>query len=210
LAVSGGRDIVPEINRLLNLQSFVFKVATQDYHPANHISFASVHPPPNNQPFESFIEMKDVLGEQPGNSMQQRLWPDHCVQGTSGAELVDELDVNQIDLFVRKGMDERVEMYSAFSDNFGNMTAGAGGCSHDLAKVLHDKGVSDVFVVGLAGDYCVKETAIGAARAGFSTFLIEECQRCVDLKAWQDAKKYLTTSSVKVVSIDSEEVKRLG
>lgn len=181
-----------------------------DYHPQNHISFASNHPAPNNRPFESFIEMKNIIAERPDETMQQRLWPDHCVQGTTGAEIVDELDAQKADLVVRKGMDERVEMYSAFTDNFGNMVGKGHSCSHDLAAILHEKGVSDVYVVGLAGNYCVKDTAIGAARAGFSSYVIGECQKSTDDAGWEDSKEPLAAASVKIISMDSEEVQRLG
>jgi len=209
LAVSGGRDIASLINTLLNEPAFAFKVATQDYHPKTHISFASNHPPPNNKPFESFIDMKNHVGGKPEETMQQRLWPVHCVQGTIGAEIIDEIDMSKIDLTIQKGMDERVEMYSAFSDSFGNMTAGAGGVSHDLADVLHAKHISHVYVVGLAGDYCVKATAIGAAKAGFETYVIEEGQRCVDPAAWTQCLEDLKKEGVKVVSLESEEVAKV-
>ena len=88
--------------------------------------------------------------------MKQRLWPVHCVQSTPGSDIIDEIDMSKVDLVIHKGMDARVEMYSAFSDSFGNLTAGQGGVSHDLESILKEKGISHVYVVGLAGDYCVK------------------------------------------------------
>jgi nicotinamidase-related amidase len=141
--------------------------------------------------------------------MKQRLWPVHCVQGTKGAELVHELDADKIDLIVKKGQSTKVEMYSAFTDSFGNLTYGKGGVSHDLAQELTSRDVSDVFVVGLAGDYCVNFTALGAAKAGFRTFLIEEAQRCVDPSSWPDVKSELERGGVHVVSKKSEEVQSL-
>ena len=197
------------INELLNAPGLDFRVATMDYHPKDHISFASNHPPPNNKPFESFIDVQNHVAAKPEETMQQRLWPVHCVQDTKGAELVDELNTNKIDLILHKGMDKRVEMYSGFSDSFGNLTAGTGGVSHDLATVLSDRGITEVYVVGLAGDYCVNFTALGSAKAGFTTYVIEEGQRCVDPGAWSSVKAEFEKAGVQVVSVDSEEIKRL-
>lgn len=193
---------------MLASPKFAVKVATQDYHPTDHISFASNHEPPNNKPFESYIDMKNLVANKPEETMKQRLWPVHCVQGTKGAELIDELDVSKVDIFVKKGMDSRVEMYSAFADSFGNLTAGEGGVSHDLAEELKKRGVKSVVVVGLAGDYCVGSTAIDAAKAGFNVSLVEEAQRCVDDAAWQDYKPTLAKKSVKVVSVEHDEIKQ--
>lgn len=130
------------------------KVATKDYHPADHISFASNHT--DAKPFETFIDVKNHVGGKPEEAMKQRLWPVHCVQGTSGSDIIDEINMTKVDLVIQKGMDARVEMYSAFSDSFGNLTAGQGGVSHDLESIFTEKGITHVYVVGLAGDYCVK------------------------------------------------------
>jgi hypothetical protein len=100
--------------------------------------------------------MKNHVGGKPEETMKQRLWPVHCVQGTSGSDIIDEIDMSKVDLVIQKGMDARVEMYSAFSDSFGNLTAGQGGVSHDLESIFKEKGITHVYVVGLAGDYCVK------------------------------------------------------
>lgn len=183
-------------------------MATQDYHPTDHISFASNHGP-DYKPFESYIDMKNLVANKPEETMKQRLWPVHCVQGSKGAELIDELDVSKVDIFVKKGMDARVEMYSAFADSFGNLTAGKGGVSHDLAEELKNRGVKNVVVVGLAGDYCVGSTAIDAAKAGFSVSLVEEAQRCVDAAAWEDFKSTLAKQSVKVVSVKDDEIQKM-
>ncbi|KAL6253335.1 NAD(+) salvage pathway protein [Rhinocladiella similis] len=209
LAVAGGRDIVPLINRLLGSRKFVTKVATQDWHPRDHISFATNHPPPNNKPFECFVDMQNLVANKPAHTMKQRLWPVHCVQQTKGAETLDEIDLSEVNAIVHKGMDSRVEMYSAFSDSFGNMTAGAGGVNIDLAAFLKERQTTHVYVVGLAGDYCVKETALGAARAGFTTYLIEEAQKCVDPSSWSDIKAELSQGSVSLISIDSDESRRV-
>lgn len=121
------------------------------------------------------------------------------------------VDVKKMDVIVKKGMDERVEMYSAFADAFGNRDCVAsGGASADLEVVLREKGVTDVFIVGIAGDYCVKCTAIDAAERGFRTYVIEEATKCVDPgKAWEDAKTELAARGAKVVRLDGPEMKRL-
>ncbi|KIW19265.1 hypothetical protein PV08_03559 [Exophiala spinifera] len=209
LAVAGARDIIPLINRLLGSSKFVIKVATQDWHPRDHISFATNHPPPNNKPFESFVDVRNLVANKPEQTMKQRLWPVHCLQQTKGAEILEEIDLSKVDAIVYKGMDSRVEMYSAFSDSFGNMTAGAGGVNVDLAALLTEQQITHVYVVGLAGDYCVKESALGAARAGFTTYLIEEAQKCVDPSSWSDIKAELSQGSVSLINIDSHESQRV-
>lgn len=141
--------------------------------------------------------------------MKQRLWPVHCVQGTKGAMIVEEIDKHKSNLTVKKGMDSRVEMYSAFADSFGNLTAGYGGVSHDLASIFKEKGVTDVYVVGVAGDYCVKFTALDAAKAGFAVYVIDEGTKCVDPNSWEAVKEEFKQYSVKVVNLDSAEVKRV-
>lgn len=209
LAVTGGRDLAPLIDKLVSLPGFAIKVATQDWHPRSHVSFASNHPPPGNKPFEHHVDVKNWVAGKEHETTKQRLWPVHCVQGTSGAAIIDEIDANKFDLRVRKGMDERVEMYSVFADSFGNMVAGSGGVSHDLAKILSDRGISHVYVVGLAGDYCVRATALDAARAGFVSFVIEEGTKCVSKADWDDVKRDLEEHHVKIISINGEEVGRV-
>ncbi|RMZ76226.1 hypothetical protein DV738_g5055, partial [Chaetothyriales sp. CBS 135597] len=203
LAVAGGRETIPLINSLLASPGFVVKVATQDFHPKDHVSFASNHPGPNNKPFESLVEIKNLVANKPEETMLQRLWPDHCVQGTAGAEFVEGLDLDNVDVFVQKGMDSRVEMYSAFADSFGNLTGGAGGVNLDLAKTLKQRGVTQVYVVGLAGDFCVKFTALDAAKAGFEVIVIEDAQRCVDPGAWNQLRHELMPDKVEPMSVRS-------
>ncbi|KAF2737710.1 Isochorismatase hydrolase [Polyplosphaeria fusca] len=173
LAVPGGRDIVPTINKLLSLP-FAVKIATKDFHPQDHISFASNHPPPNNVPFESMITIKNP--ENPDETEETRLWPDHCVQGTKGSELLPELDISQVQHIVEKGHDKRVEMYSAFADPFTKPNISRS----NLAKLLSDAHISDVYVVGLAADYCVKFTALDAQKEGFKTWVVGEATKPVD------------------------------
>lgn len=142
--------------------------------------------------------MPNLVGNKPEQTMKQRLWPVHCVQGTEGAELVDGLNIEKVDIVLKKGMDHRVEMYSAFADSFGNLAGAAGGVSEDLAKSLKERDVKDAFVVGLAGDYCVKCTAIDAVKAGFSVTLLEDVQRCVDSAAWEATIPDLQAATVKL------------
>ena len=153
--------------------------------------------------------MQNLVADRPEETMSQRLWPDHCVQGTLGSEFVDGLQIKLIDTIVQKGKDSRVEMYSAFSDSFGNLTAGAGGVNLDLAKLLKDRDVTEAYVVGLAGDYCVKFTALDAAKSGFNTFVIEDAQRCVDSGTWDEVREEFAKKGVTVVNMQSPEVQRM-
>lgn len=171
--MQGGRDIVPLVNELLSLP-FAVTIATKDFHPQDHISFASNHPPPNNVPFASLISINNPLN--PEETQETRLWPDHCVQGTKGSELLPELEVAKVNHIVEKGQDKRVEMYSAFADPFMNPTVSRS----KLAQILHDSGVTDVYVAGLAADYCVKYTALDAHREGFKTWVVGDATRAVD------------------------------
>lgn len=182
------------------------KIATQDFHPEDHISFASNHPPPNNRPLESFIDLKNPAEGRGHETKSQRLWPVHCVQNTQGCSIIPEIDAEKIDLVVQKGMDPQVEMYSAFSDAFGNIDQEKG-VSTDLAKTLHGKGITDVYVVGVAGDYCVRYTATGAARSGFKSYVIDEGTKSVDPgEGWKETTQAFNDQGVKLVHLDGEEV----
>lgn len=194
-----GRNIAKTVNDLL-LLPFALKVATKDYHPPDHISFASNHPPPDNVPFSSQISIRNPYN--PSEVQTTLLWPVHCVQGTKGAEIVPELDTSKIDHIVEKGQDKRVEMYSAFADPFRSPSV----TQSDLEGTLKNAGVTHVYCVGLAMDYCVKFTAIDAASAGFKTFVVSEGTKAVDPDAWQDVEKQLQNAGVAMVSVNSEEV----
>ncbi|KAI2792572.1 hypothetical protein POX_b02610 [Penicillium oxalicum] len=212
LAVQDGRTIAPLINNLLSQPGWVARIATQDWHPANHISFASNHPPPDNRPFESFAKMNNPAPDKKEESMPLQLWPDHCVAATSGADLIPEIDTRFIDYFVRKGMDPQIEMYSAFADAFGNLdpTVTARSVSEDVASILVKKGVTDVFAVGLAGDYCVKCTAIDAVKAGFRSWVIDQGTKCVVPENWAKVKEELRVAGVSVIHADDPIVKKLS
>jgi nicotinamidase-related amidase len=188
---------VPLVNELLALP-FSVKIATKDYHPTDHISFASNHPAPDNIPFVSIITIKNPLN--PEEVQETRLWPDHCVQGTKGAELLQELDVGKIHHVVEKGQDKRVEMYSAFADPFLNPTVSRS----RLAQILHDAGVTDVYVAGLAADYCVKYTALDARREGFKTWVVADATRAVDPSTL--AKVYAQYDQVGINVVDKSHV----
>ncbi|KAJ6626027.1 Isochorismatase-like protein [Mycena sp. CBHHK59/15] len=194
LAVSGGRDIVPVINSLLASPLFDVKVATKDWHPADHISFAANHPEPNNRPFECFAKVVNPYNA--SESYETRLWPVHCVQGTPGARLVPELDVDKVDKIIEKGQDKRVEMYSAFADPFENPRV----AQSELQGYLKEQSVGKVYVVGLAMDYCVKATAEDAAKEGFTTFIIEDATKAVDAgEGWTKAKAEMQGRGIKFV-----------
>ncbi|KAJ5574265.1 isochorismatase family hydrolase [Penicillium hispanicum] len=211
LAVQDGRSIAPLINSLLAQPGFVTRIATQDYHPPNHISFASNHPSPNNRPFESFIEMRNPAPGKEDETKLQQLWPIHCVADTPGAAIIPEIDADRFDILVQKGKHSQVEMYSAFADAFGNLdpTVTKQSVSVDITSELQAKGVTDVFVVGLAGDYCVKCTAVDAVKAGFRSWLIEEGTKCVVPAGWAQIKEELRTAGVSVIQADDAVMKRL-
>jgi nicotinamidase/pyrazinamidase len=162
LAVAQGDEVVPVANRLMPEYELV--VATQDWHPANHRSFASQHP---GRHVGEVIEL---------DGLAQILWPDHCVQGTRGAEFAPGLDVAGIQHVVQKGTDRNIDSYSGF---FGNARRKATG----LEEYLRGKGVDEVHIVGLATDYCVKFTALDAVALGLRTVVLTEGVRGVDLKA---------------------------
>jgi len=140
------------------------------------------------------------------------LWPDHCVVGTAGNELVKELDVEKIDLVLVKGTDSRVEMYSAFRPPLADPPLRES--ESGLEDILKEKGVTDVYFVGLAGDYCVRFSAIDCAKvkdAGWNTYVIEEGIRSVDpVAGWEEARADMLDAGVKVVSVKDGVVQRVG
>jgi nicotinamidase/pyrazinamidase len=161
LAVPDGDAVIPVANRLQPL--FPLVVATQDWHPANHGSFAANHP--GKKPFEQ-IDL---------NGLPQTLWPVHCVQNTAGAELAPGLNRERISKVFQKGTDAGVDSYSGFFDNGHRRATG-------MAEWLKSHGVTDVHICGLATDYCVKFTALDAVKSGFKTYLIEDACRGVNLQ----------------------------
>lgn len=160
LAVRDGDAVVGPANRLA--KRFDIVVATQDWHPPGHGSFASSHP--GRKPGE--------MGELDG--LPQVMWPDHCVQGTHGAEFLAGLDRSRWTEVFRKGTDPKIDSYSGFFDNGHRKATG-------LGDWLKARGVTHVFIAGIATDYCVKFTAMDALELGFKTTVIEDACRGVDL-----------------------------
>jgi len=159
--VPRGDEVIAIANRLL--PHFDLVVATQDWHPASHGSFAANHP-----------------GKRPGDrvklaGLEQILWPAHCVQGSRGAELAAGLDITKVARVFHKGTDPALDSYSGLYDNAHRRSTG-------LGEFLKEQGVSDVYVLGLATDYCVRYTAQDAQKAGFRTHVIADACRGVDLK----------------------------
>lgn len=211
MAVPEGRDIVGTVNRLLSMRAFVVRVATKDWHPQDHISFASNHRDASGQPRRPFVDFATVTNplnpDEP--SYETRLWPDHCVQHSAGAALVPELDPGgtHIDVVIEKGTNKDVEMYSAFYDPFKNPRVSDSG----LAALLRDRhAVTHVYVVGLAADYCVRCTALDAQAEGFTTYIVAEGTRAVDSAGWAAQRDEVEAAGVAIVGMDGPEVGRLA
>lgn len=170
LAVAGGDEIVPLVNKLAGRFSNV--VLTQDWHPADHISFASQHA--GKAPFDT-IEL---------DYGPQVLWPDHCVWQTKGAELSRDLNIPHAQLIIRKGYNRAIDSYSGFQEADRETLTG-------LAGYLNERDVGRLFVVGLATDFCVACTALDGAAGGFDVTVIEDATRAIDAngsleQAWAD------------------------
>ncbi|MEM9100270.1 MAG: bifunctional nicotinamidase/pyrazinamidase [Pseudomonadota bacterium] len=168
LAVAGGDEIVPLVNRVQS--RFSVRVLTQDWHPADHTSFAENHA--GGEPF-SLVEM--AYGP-------QVLWPRHCVQGSPGAAFHAALESDRADLVVRKGFRAEIDSYSAFFENDHSTATG-------LAGYLRDRDVSDLVFTGLALDFCVGWSAIDAAKLGFNVTVWEDLCRAIDLDGSLDAAR---------------------
>lgn len=178
LAVPAGDEIIELVNALQPY--FQLVVATQDWHPANHGSFASAHP--DKKPFELTVL----------NGLDQVLWPDHCVESTQGAAFAERLSQTAIEAIFRKGMDTGIDSYSGFFDNGKKKDTG-------LAAYLKGRGVNQVFVVGLAGDYCVGYTALDALESGFRTFVIEDATRPISAEGFEKMKKAISEKGGKII-----------
>lgn len=180
LAVPDGDKVIPVANKLQPL--FPLVVATQDWHPANHGSFAASHP------------SKKVFEQIDLNGLPQTLWPVHCVQNTKGAELALALNRDHIAKIFAKGTDPGIDSYSGLFDNGHRKSTG-------LGEWLKAKGATEVYVCGLATDYCVKFTALDAVEFGFNTYLIEDASRGVNLQPHHvaDAVAEMKRASVTVV-----------
>ncbi len=159
LAVKDGEQVVPIINRIA--RAFANVVITQDWHTPGHISFASTHP--GRKPFET---IKLAYGD-------QVLWPDHCVQGTSSADISKDISIPHAQLIVRKGYHKDMDSYSAFFEADHKTPTG-------LAGYLSQRGIDKAFVAGLATDFCVAWTAIDARKVGLETYVVEDACRGID------------------------------
>lgn len=183
LEVPNGDAIVPVINEIQD--DFDLVVATQDWHPPNHSSFASNHD--GREPFEQ-IKL---------NGMDQTLWPDHCVQGSKGAEFHPDLKTKKVEAIFRKGMDTEIDSYSGFFDNGHEKSTG-------LTGYLKEKGLEDIHFCGLAADICVYFTLKDAVNEGFNATLIEDATKPLDEDEFEKIKKELKEKGVEFVK--SEEM----
>jgi nicotinamidase/pyrazinamidase len=167
LAVAGGDEVVSVANELMPRYPLV--VATQDWHPSEHVSFAVNH-----------------AGRSPGDVIEvhglpQELWPPHCVRDTPGAEFHAELEVDRIDEVVRKGVDPDIDSYSTFFDNARLRATG-------LERLLRERGMAEIHLLGLATDFCVRFSVLDAVDLGFATVVVEDGCRGVELEAGDSAR----------------------
>ena len=184
LGIAGGDEIVPVVNALA--QRFAHVLLTQDWHPPAHISFASAHP--GAQPYGAI--------DTPYGA--QALWPDHCVQASSGAEFHPSLDIPHAELVLRKGFRANIDSYSAFLENDHFTPTG-------LAGYLRERGLSRLFLCGLAYDFCVRFSAIDGTALDFECLVIEDATRAVKLPGSIDATRQ-AFAEAGILRIQSEEI----
>ena len=185
LAVPGGDEIVPVINELQ--QKFDLVIATQDWHPIDHSSFAENHS--GKKEFET-IDL---------NGIDQILWPVHCVQKSDGAAFHSELNSEKIEAIFRKGTNKKIDSYSGFYDNAHLKSTG-------LSGYLKDKGVRTLYFCGLAAEYCVYFSVLDALKEGFEAILIEDATRAISLQDFEKSKKAILKAGGKI--INSSELKK--
>ena len=185
LAVNGGHEIVSGINDLISKRSVLFKkiILTADWHPVNHISFASTH---NLEPFARKVVGGDIV----------TLWPDHCVEGLKGSEFHPDLQVEKSDLIIRKGRKSNLDSYSAFFENDRVTPTG-------LRGYLTDHSIQKVYLSGLAFDWCVYFSAMDSTKLGFETYVIKDLTRSIDLPAGYALEKEIEMKRAGVKIIDS-------
>ncbi len=182
LAVQEGDQVVPLINAIT--EQFDIIIATQDWHPAGHSSFASTHP--GKKPY-------DTITLEYGT---QVLWPDHCMQGTRGGEFHPELKTDPIQLIVRKGFRKNIDSYSAFYENDQKTVTG-------LKGYLKNRNVDTLYICGLATDFCVKWSALDGIKEGFQVSVIEDASRGIDLNgSLNEAWKEMQAAGVKRIQSD--------
>lgn len=178
LAVPGGDSILPVINQIL--PEFGLVVATQDWHPPQHKSFASAHT--GKKPFEQIML----------NGLEQTLWPDHCVQETKGADFAPQLNTNRIEAIFRKGTNPELDSYSGFFDN-GHLK------STGLAGYLRERQATELYFCGLAGDICVYYSLKDALKEGFTAYLLQQAVQPLNEKDFEKVKKELVQRGAVVV-----------
>lgn len=182
LEVKNGDEVIPVANKLS--PQFDLIIATQDWHPADHGSFAA------NHPWRYPGQVIDL------NGLEQILWPIHCVQNSFGAEFVKELDTSNFTAVFRKGTDKEIDSYSGFFDNGHRKATG-------LHEFLQEKGVDELYVMGLALDYCVKFTVLDALELGYKVQLIVDGTRAVNLNEGDDQKALDEMESKGAVLVES-------
>ncbi|OGW79409.1 MAG: nicotinamidase [Omnitrophica bacterium RIFCSPLOWO2_12_FULL_44_17] len=188
LAVPDGVSIIRVINQLQTCFDIV--VATKDWHPKNHISFASTHGKKTGEVIET-------------DGIKHILWPDHCVQNTKGAEFVDHLNPERIERVFYKGADPKIDSYSGFFDDGRKSATG-------LDDYLKNQNVREVYIVGLATDYCVKYTAIDAAGLGYQTCVIQDAVKGVKLRPDDVENAFESMKKSGVVVMHRSDLKTLG
>lgn len=179
LAVPEADKIIPVINSIQH--KFDLVVASQDWHPEDHISFASKHEG------KSVFDVIEIHGK------PQTLWPNHCVQGTDGAKFHPDLDTKKWEAIFRKGTDKNIDSYSAFYDNGHIKSTG-------LTGYLKEKGVTQLYLCGLAADICVYFSIYDAFKEGFQCFFIEDASQPIDIQGFQELKKKMEGLGIQIIS----------
>ncbi len=184
LEVPKGEEVILVVNALMD--KFEYVIATQDWHPENHKSFASN----NGKKVGDIIEL---------NGLTQFMWPDHCIQNTFGAEFAEDLNVDKIKKVVQKGTNPEIDSYSGFFDN-GHLQ------KTELEDYLRDNNITGLYITGLATDYCVKFTALDAVNLGFDTFLVVDGIRGVDIQSGDSEKAIEEMKNAGVRVIESKDI----
>jgi nicotinamidase len=191
LAVPEAETIIPNVNALIDLP-FKAKIATKDFHPTDHVSFARTH----GRPEYSTLSIYHPQDEVKVSGIKQTLWPIHCVAQTGGADFAPGVQSNNFDAVIHKGTHPSIESYSAFRDVWGRGET-------ELPKVLREIGASDVYICGLAGDYCVKYTANDSVEYGYNTWVIRDAVKSISSNdlVWEEMEskgvKFTTLEKIK-------------
>ena len=178
LEVPYGESVIEPINNLVHDYQLV--IATKDWHPKDHISFASNH---NNKKIGDLIKI---------NGMDQALWPDHCIQNSFGSEFPSTLDISNLEKTIYKGSDSRIDSYSGFFDNGKIISTG-------LSNYLKERNIKQIDYVGLATDFCLKYTALDSLSEGFETRVIVNCIRGIDEKGCKIALEEMKSRGIELI-----------